>query len=163
MRDHEYFVYIMASKSRVLYTGMTNNLSARVLEHKTEQLGGFTKRYRVHRLVYFESYNYVQTAISREKEIKRWIRQRRVALIESTNPTWEDLAGDWFTPERLRKPRSLIHVPSSIEDFLSPQKEPRRPQIQKTVSKEAIRLQFRPSRVQSFTGGPKPREVKPKE
>lgn len=94
MREFDYFVYIMASRSRVLYTGVTNNLSRRVFEHKSDRIEGFTKRYRVHRLVYFESYNYVEDAIKREKEVKRWVRQRRVELIESMNPTWEDLAVD---------------------------------------------------------------------
>lgn len=82
----------MASKARVIYTGMTNALRRRVLEHKTGRIPGFTEKYKVHRLVYFESWQYVHSAIAREKEIKHWTRQRRVERIESTNPTWEDLA-----------------------------------------------------------------------
>jgi len=92
MREYTFYVYIMASKSRVIYTGLTNALSRRVFEHKTGRIPGFTQKYKVHRLVYFESWQYIRSAIAREKEIKHWIRQRRVELIESTNPRWEDLA-----------------------------------------------------------------------
>ena len=98
-RHYLFFVYIMASKSRVLYTGITNDLPVRVFQHKTGRFAGFTKQYRVHRLVYFESFQYVRSAIAREKEIKHWIRQRRVELIQSLNPTWEDLAASWFSEE----------------------------------------------------------------
>jgi putative endonuclease len=103
MRDCQFFAYIMAIKSRVLYTGFSNDLRARILQHKIGCFEGFTRRYRVHRLVYFESYRYVRNAIAREKEIKRWVRQRRVALIESMNPRWEDLAAQWFTQEELNR------------------------------------------------------------
>ena len=105
-----FFVYIMASKSRVLYTGMTNSLRKRAFEDKNDLIEGFTKRYRCHRLVYFESFDDVRNAINREKQIKSWTRAKRVALIESINPTWEDLAEGWFgkhqyTPEK-QVPRS---------------------------------------------------------
>jgi putative endonuclease len=90
--EYQFFVYIMASKSRVLYTGITNDLRIRVLQHKLGEIEGFTKRYKVHRLVYFESYKYVSNAIGREKEIKSWRRDKRIKLVESFNPTWEDLA-----------------------------------------------------------------------
>jgi putative endonuclease len=103
MRDYQFFAYIMAIKSLVLYTGFSNDLRVRVLQHKIGCFEGFTRRYRVHRLVYFESYRYVRNAIAREKEIKRWVRQRRVALIESMNPRWEDLAAQWFTQEELNR------------------------------------------------------------
>ena len=83
MREYKFSVYIMASKSRVLYTGVTNDLPVRVSQHKTGRFAGFTKQYQVHRLVYFESFQYVRSAIAREKEIKHWTRQRRVELIES--------------------------------------------------------------------------------
>ncbi len=85
-----YYVYIMASRSRVLYTGVTNNLARRVHEHKS-LVSGFTSRYRVTRLVYFEQFRYVLDAIAREKQIKGWVRARKVRLIEGHNPTWEDL------------------------------------------------------------------------
>ena len=84
-----YYVYIMASRSRVLYTGVTNNLARRVGEHKN-LVAGFTSRYRVTRLVYFEEFRYVLDAIAREKEIKGWVRARKIRLIEERNPTWED-------------------------------------------------------------------------
>ena len=92
MREYSFYVYIMASKSRVIYTGVTSALRRRVFEHKTGRIPSFTKKYKVHGLVYFESWQFVRSAIAREKEIKHWTRQRRVELIESTNPTWEDLA-----------------------------------------------------------------------
>jgi putative endonuclease len=83
-----YFVYLMASRSKVLYVGMTNDLSRRVSEHKSRQQGGFTARYRTDRLVYCESYADVRDAIAREKQIKGWVRTRKIALIESLNPGW---------------------------------------------------------------------------
>ena len=126
MRDYQFFVYIMASKSRVLYTGFTNDLRVRVLQHKTGRFEGFTRRYRAHRLVYFESYRYVRNAIAREKEIKRWVRQRRVALIESINPRWEDLAAQWFTQEELNceqlAPIRVKFDPSVIQTFTKVEK-----------------------------------------
>ena len=91
-----YYVYIMASKSRVLYIGITNDLRRRVWEHKNDINPGFTSKYRVHRLVYFESFKYVGNAIAREKHLKGWLRERKVALIRAANPTWEDLSEDWF-------------------------------------------------------------------
>ncbi len=97
-RDWHFWVYIMASKSRRIYTGMTNNLARRVAEHKTGAIEGFTHRYKINRLVYFERYQYVGNAIRREKAIKGLDRAKRVALIESMNPTWEDLAADWGKP-----------------------------------------------------------------
>lgn len=151
----------MASKSRVLYTGITNNLSRRVFEHKTDQIEGFTKRYRIHRLVYFESYNYVRAAIAREKQIKQWVRQRRVALIESMNPTWEDLAADWFTPERLAAdPETLIYNPSLIQTFSTPQRG--ESCVRDSAPDEKIRIRFRPGKTQTFgmSSEPKPQRSK---
>ncbi len=92
------YVYILASRSRVLYTGVTNNLERRVLQHRMKQPGSFTGRYRVYRLVYFEIVAGPRTAIAREKQIKSWSRSKRVALIQLTNPKWQDLARDWFMP-----------------------------------------------------------------
>ena len=91
-----YSVYIMASRSRVLYTGVTNDLPRRVDEHKRSLTPGFTSRYHVTRLVYFEEFTDVRDAIAREKEIKGWVRRRKIQLIEERNPTWEDLADRWF-------------------------------------------------------------------
>jgi putative endonuclease len=93
-----YYVYILASRSRNLYTGVTNNLIGRIQQHREGSVPGFTMRYRIHRLVYFESCRDIRAAIANEKQIKSWGRAKRVALIESRNPTWEDLAADWFPP-----------------------------------------------------------------
>jgi putative endonuclease len=86
-----YCVYILASRSRVLYTGVTKDLGRRVDEHKRGLTAGFTSRYRVTRLVYFEEFAEIRDAIAREKQIKAWRRERRVGLIQRRNPTWEDL------------------------------------------------------------------------
>ena len=94
-RDKKYYVYIMASKSRVLYVGITGFLFSRVLQHKSGQFEGFTRRYRITRLVYYESFQYVKNAIARETENKKWNRAKKVAHIKRVNPTWEDLAVDW--------------------------------------------------------------------
>ena len=91
-----YYVYIMASRSRVLYTGVTNDLARRVNEHKRRLTRGFTSRYRITRLVYFEEFGDVRDAIAREKQLKGWVRARKVRLIEQKNPTWKDLADTWF-------------------------------------------------------------------
>jgi len=87
-----YYIYIMASRSRVLYTGVTNDLARRVNEHKQGLITGFTSRYRVNRLVHFKEFADIRDAIAREKEIKGWKRSRKTSLIERRNPTWEDLA-----------------------------------------------------------------------
>ena len=87
-----YWVYIMASRSRVLYTGVTNDLLRRVVEHKRGLIPGFTSKYRITRLVYFEAFGDIRDAIAREKEIKGWVRAGKIRLIEETNPTWDDLA-----------------------------------------------------------------------
>ncbi|MEW5701654.1 MAG: GIY-YIG nuclease family protein [Candidatus Zixiibacteriota bacterium] len=90
----EYFVYIMASRSRTLYTGVTSDLTRRVWEHRHAARGGFTAKYKAHRLVYYQSTPNISAAIARERQIKGWLRARKIALIESINPTWEDLAPD---------------------------------------------------------------------
>jgi len=95
---YTYYVYIMASRSRVLYTGVTNDLARRVSQHKQGLFSGFTSKYRVTRLVYFEEFAEIRDAIAREKEIKDWRRSRRVRLIENLNPTWEDLAATLSFP-----------------------------------------------------------------
>ncbi len=109
-RDYVFFVYIMASKSRVTYVGMCNDLVRRVWEHKSGKFEGFTKRYRVNRLVYFERWQYVNNCIEREKELKAWSSTKKAALIESVNPTWEDLAADWFDGDLRPKSRSLASL-----------------------------------------------------
>ena len=97
MPVNTYYVYIMSSRYRALYTGVTNDLLRRVDEHRHKLVDGFTKRYNITRLVYFESFTHVRDAIAREKQIKAWSRQKRIALIRSTNPEWNDLAKDWFS------------------------------------------------------------------
>jgi putative endonuclease len=87
----QYYVYIMTNRSRTLYTGVTNDLQRRVYEHKEKLLPGFTSKYRINKLVYFEATENVSSAIAREKQIKGWLRERKIALIETTNPQWEDL------------------------------------------------------------------------
>jgi putative endonuclease len=91
-----YYIYIMASKSRVIYTGVTNNLERRVQEHKDKLVEGFTSKYNVNRLVYFEETNDVHAALTREKQIKGWLRSKKTALIESVNPQWKDLSLEWY-------------------------------------------------------------------
>jgi len=97
MKTHSYSVYIVASKSRVIYIGMTNNLERRVYEHKNDLVDGFSKKYRCHRLVYFESFDEVLKAIDRENQLKHWSRTKKIWLIERQNPTWDDLAAELFT------------------------------------------------------------------
>jgi len=90
-----YCVYIIASRSRVLYAGVTNDILRRMDEHKRGLVRGFTSKYHVTRLVYFERFADVRDAIAREKEIKGWVRARKIRLIEEHNPTWKDLADRW--------------------------------------------------------------------
>jgi putative endonuclease len=109
MKEHIYFVYMIASASRVLYIGMTNDLHRRVWEHKNDLIEGVTRTYRCHRLVYYESFDDVNKAIDREKQLKRWNRAKKEWLIAQSNPTWEDLATQWFLrhqfePEQKRVP-----------------------------------------------------------
>jgi putative endonuclease len=89
--SHNYYVYILSSTNGVLYVGMTNDLVRRVAQHKSGAFPGFTKRYNVDRLVYFEHTLHVDAAIAREKQIKGWVREKKVALIEARNPHWVDL------------------------------------------------------------------------
>jgi putative endonuclease len=91
----QFFTYILSSHSKVLYVGVTNDLRRRVYQH-SQGLVGFTARYRVNRLVFYESTGNVVAAIAREKQLKACPRKRRVALIEHSNPEWRDLAVDWF-------------------------------------------------------------------
>jgi putative endonuclease len=85
-------VYILAGKSAVLYTGMTNNLERRMREHRQKVVPGFTKRYNITKLVWFEVHGTASSAIEREKQIKNWNRAKRMALIERSNPHWTDLS-----------------------------------------------------------------------
>jgi len=117
-KPRTYYVYIMASKSRVLYVGVPGFLMNRVLRHRAGIGGEFTRRYRIHRLVYFQSFRNVGDAIGREMEIKKWRREKKVALIEERNPTWEDLAEGWgeLAPRRVvRTADSSSQLRSSSE------------------------------------------------
>ena len=101
MKQHNYRVYFMAGRSRVLYIGVTNKSGRRVWEHQHNLVEGFSKQYRCHRLVYFESFDDVRNAIDREKQLKRWNRAKKVWLIGRVNPTWEDLSAEWGEPIEL--------------------------------------------------------------
>jgi len=90
-----YYVYIMTNKSRTLYTGVTSNLQRRVYEHRHKLIPGFTSKYNITKLVYYEETQDVRAAIAREKQIKGWLRVKKVALIESVNPGWDDLSLCW--------------------------------------------------------------------
>jgi putative endonuclease len=101
-KDKLYYVYILSSKSHVIYVGMTRFLMSRVLSHRAGDASSFTARYRIHRLVSYEVFHRVAAAIARETEIKKWRREKKVALIVQKNPTWEDLAADWGRPAVMR-------------------------------------------------------------
>jgi len=95
MAEHHYYVYIVASRTRVLYCGMTNDIRRRVQEHREASVPGFSAQYKCSRLVWFEHYQYVLNAIDREKQIKRWSRTKKLWLIGLANPSWADLSEDW--------------------------------------------------------------------
>jgi len=99
------YVYIMASRSLNLYTGVTNSIYHRTLQHKSGEIDGFSKKYNINRLVYYEVFRYVGNAIAREKQIKAWTRAKRLDLIKSLNPTWQDLAEGWGEKIELQIPR----------------------------------------------------------
>ena len=98
--EKTYYVYILSSHRRVLYIGITSHIERRVGQHKSHTFGGFTAKYNVTRLVYFERYSSVGRAIRREKELKDWRREKKIALIESSNPKWRDLSYGWYQPAR---------------------------------------------------------------
>ena len=92
----KFYVYIMTNHSGTLYTGVTNNLQRRVREHKSGKFKGFTAKYKIKKLVFFEEGNNINDALRREKEIKGWLRSKKIALIESINPDWKDLSLEWM-------------------------------------------------------------------
>ena len=93
----QYYVYILTNKKQgVLYTGVTNDLERRMYEHKNKLIPGFASKYNLKKLVYFEETTDVNAAIAREKQIKCWLRKKKVALIESDNPEWNDLGEKWY-------------------------------------------------------------------
>lgn len=95
-KEYHFYVYFMASDSGTLYVGFTKSIKRRVYEHKSGLIDGFTKKYKCHKLVYYEHYTYVYDAMNREKEIKKWNRKKKEVLINALNPHWNDLYGDMF-------------------------------------------------------------------
>jgi len=95
VKEHQYFVYIMSSNAGTLYIGMTNSVFRRALQHKNGEIEGFASKYGCSRLVYYEGFDDVHKAIGREKQLKGWSRAKKIALIQSKNPRWEDLAEKW--------------------------------------------------------------------
>jgi putative endonuclease len=96
MDDRVYFAYIVASRSHTLYIGVTGNLHKRVFQHKNKAFPGFSALYNCNRLVWFERYSDPRNAIAREKQLKGWVRRKKIALIEKANPTWDDLSEGWY-------------------------------------------------------------------
>jgi putative endonuclease len=94
-----YWVYIISGRTRILYVGVTNDIERRVYEHRNKSVPGFTSKYRLDRLVYFEEHVDIRDAIEREKQIKSWQREKKAALIESLNPRWKDVSLDWRSHE----------------------------------------------------------------
>ena len=109
MGERCYYVYILACETRRLYIGVTNSIWRRVREHKTKAVEGFTSRYQINRLVYFETFHTIHYAIAYEKKLKGRRRDKKIALIEAQNPQWKDLAQDWYDDEALspRDPSAL--------------------------------------------------------
>ena len=105
--ERRYFVYIMSSRSRNLYIGVTNNLYRRTYQHKHKAVPGFTAKYKIDRLVYFELFGDIRLAIAREKQVKAWGREKKIFLINSTNPAWQDLAEAWFAKKKRTADPSL--------------------------------------------------------
>lgn len=99
MEGSQYYVYIMSNASRTLYIGVTNDIDRRVYEHRNKTADGFTKRYNITKLVYFEIFSDIKQAIAREKELKGWIRKKKISLIISVNPKWDDISKQWGQDE----------------------------------------------------------------
>ncbi len=101
MHDRLYYAYMISSRSRTLYVGVTGNLHKRIFEHKRKWYEGFSATYQCNRLVWNERFICVENAIAREKRLKGWRRSKKIALIEKENPTWGDLSEGWYTAEQL--------------------------------------------------------------
>jgi putative endonuclease len=95
-RERFFYVYIMSNRSKTLYVGVTNNFVRRAFQHKQGDASEFTARYKLDRLVYHERFQYVRSAIAREKQIKGWLRVKKIGLIVSMNPEWKDLSEGWY-------------------------------------------------------------------
>jgi putative endonuclease len=111
--EKTYYVYILASRSRTLYVGITNRLLERVTQHRESVVPDFTRKYRIHRPVYFETYGDVKAAIGREKQIKSFTRAKKIALIETRNPVWNDLTAQWFA---LYPRKQIPHFADSVRN-----------------------------------------------
>jgi putative endonuclease len=92
----QYYIYIMTNHSKTLYTGVTSDLAGRLYQHKEGTGSVFTSKYKINRLVYYEEFSNIEEAITREKQLKGWVRKKKIDLIESTNPTWGDLSSEWY-------------------------------------------------------------------
>jgi putative endonuclease len=118
-----YAVYILANSTRMLYIGVTNNLDRRIWEHKNKLIIGFASHYGLDSLVYFEPFSDVKAAIAREKELKGWLRRKKVALINSTNPNWTDISATHF--HKLRIPPNAKFNQSQLQNKTQPKLESR--------------------------------------
>ena len=119
MTKYNYYVYILASsKNGTLYIGVTNDLMRRLYEHKNKLIKGFTSKYKIHNLVYFEETDNIAEAIRREKQLKGWNRKWKIALIEKDNPSWDDLSKGWFwrLDPRIKSEDDRKNISSSPED-----------------------------------------------
>lgn len=92
----DYYVYILTNNSKTLYTGFTNDLRRRVSEHKRKVIPGFTSRYNINKLIYFEYFSARENAVDREKQIKGFLKSKKISLINTMNPEWKDLSEEWF-------------------------------------------------------------------
>ena len=114
MANGQYYVYIMSNASKTLYIGVTNDIDRRVYEHRNKTTDGFTKRYNITKLVYFEIFNDITQAITRETELKGWLRKKKIALIATMNPKWDDLSKEWG-----QQPELSVHLESSDSSLRS--------------------------------------------
>jgi putative endonuclease len=121
--DRQYYVYIVTNRSGTLYIGVTSNLVARVHQHKTKCIEGFTKKYNLTQLVYYEAGTDVREAIAREKQLKGWRRSKKLALIDSLNPKWNDLSDGWFDSAVIPSAKRVI--PSETRDLTERSEVPR--------------------------------------
>jgi putative endonuclease len=99
---YKFWVYILVSRTGTLYIGITGYFDRRIRQHKMDSIEGFTSKYKIHRLVYFETYDHARMAINREKQLKGWRREKKIGLIEKINPRWQDLAENWGREMRFR-------------------------------------------------------------
>jgi len=122
-----YFVYILASRSRILYTAVTNNLEVRLVQHRGKLNPGFTSRSNFFRLVHLELFGDIRAAVAREKEIKGRRREKKAALIEQKNPTWEDLSAGSFAGEKKQRPKASTPENAKAEEAADPSSAGKRP------------------------------------